>query len=50
VRVVLLTGLGDPEVAAELLAAGAADYVAKGSLSAERLLRSLRAALGEGRG
>lgn len=43
VPVVMLTGQADPEVAAELVAAGAADYVPKASLSPERLLRSLRA-------
>lgn len=42
VPVVMLTGQADPEVAADLIAAGAADYVPKTALSPERLLRSLR--------
>lgn len=48
VPVVMLTGQADPEVAAELMSAGAADYVPKAALSPERLLRSLRALRAEG--
>ena len=43
--VVALTGLGDEEVAVELMKAGAADYLNKNTLSAERLERSLRYAI-----
>src|SRR5688572_27503607 len=39
--VVALTGQGDQEVAVELMKAGAADYLNKNTLSAERLERSL---------
>jgi signal transduction histidine kinase len=45
VPVVALTGQGDEEVAVELMKAGAADYLNKNSLTAERLERSLRYAL-----
>ena len=45
VPVVALTGHGDEEVAVELMKAGAADYLNKNSLTAERLDRSLRYAL-----
>jgi signal transduction histidine kinase len=43
--VVALTGQGDEEVAVELMKAGAADYLNKNTLTAERLERSLRYAL-----
>jgi len=45
VPVVALTGQGDEEVAVELMKAGAADYLNKNTLTAERLERSLRYAL-----
>ncbi len=45
VPVIALTGQGDEEVAVELMKAGAADYLNKNSLTAERLERSLRYAL-----
>lgn len=45
VPVIMLTGQDDPGVAADLMLAGAADYIAKESLSPERLGQSLRAAL-----
>jgi signal transduction histidine kinase len=45
VPVVALTGQGDEEVAVELMKAGAADYLNKNALTAERLERSLRYAL-----
>jgi signal transduction histidine kinase len=45
VPVVALTGQGDEEVAVELMKAGAADYLNKNGLTAERLERSLRYAL-----
>jgi signal transduction histidine kinase len=44
--VVALTGLGDEEVAVELMKAGAADYLNKNTLTADRLERSLRYAIG----
>jgi signal transduction histidine kinase len=43
--VVALTGQGDEEVAVELMKAGAADYLNKNGLTAERLERSLRYAM-----
>ena len=43
--VIVLTGQGDEQTAVELMKAGAADYMGKGQLSAERLSRSLRHAL-----
>jgi signal transduction histidine kinase len=43
--VVALTGQGDEEVAVELMKAGAADYLNKNTLTAERLERSLRYAM-----
>ena len=43
--VVALTGQGHEEVAVELMKAGAADYLNKNTLTAERLERSLRYAL-----
>jgi signal transduction histidine kinase len=45
VPVVALTGQGDEEVAVELMKGGAADYLNKNTLTAERLERSLRYAL-----
>jgi signal transduction histidine kinase len=45
VPIVALTGQGDEEVAVELMKAGAADYLNKNTLTAERLERSLRYAL-----
>ena len=45
VPVVALTGQGDEEVAVELMKAGAADYLNKNTLTAERLERSLRYAM-----
>lgn len=44
VPVVMLTGQSDPEVIAHLLAAGAAAYLPKDSLSSERLLSTLHSA------
>ena len=43
--IIMLTGHGDELVAVELMKAGAADYLAKGSLTPDSLWRSLRAAL-----
>jgi signal transduction histidine kinase/DNA-binding response OmpR family regulator len=43
--VVMLTGQGDEEVAVELMKAGAADYLPKASLTAQRLATSLRHAV-----
>ncbi|MBW8312622.1 MAG: EAL domain-containing protein [Rhizobium sp.] len=40
--VIMLTGQGNPEVDREALAAGASDYLVKGSIDAEKLARSLR--------
>jgi signal transduction histidine kinase/CheY-like chemotaxis protein len=40
--VVMMTGQGDEEIAVELMKAGAADYLPKASLSADRLASSLR--------
>ena len=45
VPVIVLTGQGDEEVAVELMKAGAADYLNKNTLTAERLERSLRYAV-----
>jgi signal transduction histidine kinase len=45
VPVIVLTGQGDEEVAVELMKAGAADYLNKNGLTAERLERSLRYAI-----
>ena len=45
VPVVALTGQGDEELAVELMKAGAADYLNKNTLTAERLHRSLRYAV-----
>ena len=42
VPVIMLTGHSDDETAAELMKAGAADYLSKGKLSPEGLARSLR--------
>ncbi len=41
VPVVMLTGQSDPEVAADLVIAGASDYLPKSLLSPERLLQSM---------
>jgi CheY-like chemotaxis protein len=41
VPVVMLTGQNDPEVVADLVMAGAADYLPKALLSPQRLLQSL---------
>ncbi|HEX2167523.1 MAG TPA: response regulator, partial [Longimicrobiales bacterium] len=43
--IVIFTGRGDEEVAVELMKAGVADYLPKGSLTPERLASSLRHAL-----
>ena len=40
--VVIFTGRGDEDIAVELMKAGAADYLPKASLTAERLASSLR--------
>lgn len=40
--VIMLTGQGNPDVDREALAAGAADYLVKGNIDAEKLARSLR--------
>jgi signal transduction histidine kinase/FixJ family two-component response regulator len=45
VPVVMLTGFGDEEMAVACMKAGASDYLAKGALSSERLLSSVRQAL-----
>jgi DNA-binding NtrC family response regulator len=45
IPVVMLTGRGDEEVAVELMKAGAADYLPKAALTAERLATSLRHAV-----
>jgi CheY-like chemotaxis protein len=41
---IMLTGFGDEQTAVELMKAGAADYIPKSSLTAERLALSLRTA------
>ncbi len=43
--VIMLTGFGDEQTAVELMKAGAADYLAKNSLTPDRLAQSLRAVL-----
>jgi PAS domain S-box-containing protein len=43
--IIVLTGQGDEQTAVELMKAGAADYITKASLSAERLAQSLRQVL-----
>ncbi len=43
--VVMLTGQADTQTAVELMKAGASDYLAKGSLTPERLERSIRHAV-----
>ena len=43
--VVMLTGLGDPDTAVELMKSGAADYVTKGAFTPERLAQALRHAV-----
>lgn len=45
VPVIMLTGHGDEALAVELMRAGAADYIAKGALSAPRLAQGIRTAL-----
>ncbi len=40
--VIMLTGQGNPDVDREALEAGAADYLVKGAIDAEKLARSLR--------
>lgn len=45
VPVIALTGHGDEQIAVELMKAGAADYLAKQSLTPDRLERSVRHAL-----
>jgi signal transduction histidine kinase len=45
VPVVVLTGQGDEDLAVTLMKAGAADYLSKASLSADRLARSIRYAI-----
>ena len=45
VPVVALTGQGDEDLAVSLMKGGAADYLTKGGLTAERLERSLRYAI-----
>jgi len=42
---IMLTGFGDEQTAVELMKAGAADYISKGSLTPERLGQSLRGVL-----
>ena len=44
VPVIMLTGQADPSVTADLMQAGAVDYIPKDTLSAARLLQSLRLA------
>jgi CheY-like chemotaxis protein len=46
VPVVMLTGQTDPEVVADLVMAGAADYIPKPLLTADRLLQALGACCG----
>jgi len=46
VPVVIFTGRGDEDVAVQLMKAGVADYLPKASLTLERLLSSLRHAIG----
>jgi CheY-like chemotaxis protein len=41
VPVIMLTGQSDPEVVADLVMAGAADYIPKSLLSPERLMQAL---------
>jgi two-component system sensor histidine kinase/response regulator len=41
VPVIMLTGQTDPDVVADLVMAGAADYIPKGRLTPERLLQAL---------
>lgn len=45
VPVIMLTGHGDEQVAVEIMKAGAADYIPKGLVTAERLAGSVRQAL-----
>lgn len=46
---ILLTGLGDKRIDQDALEAGAADYMVKGMLTAERLERTIRYAMHEAR-
>lgn len=46
VPVVMLTGQTDPEVVADLVMAGAADYIPKSVLSAQRLLQAFGSCCG----
>lgn len=46
VPVVIFTGRGDEDIAVQLMKAGVADYLPKASLTLERLLSSLRHAIG----
>jgi CheY-like chemotaxis protein len=50
VPVVMLTGQSDPEVVADLVMAGAADYVPKSLLTPERLLQALGVCCGGNEG
>jgi DNA-binding response OmpR family regulator len=45
VPIIAVSGVATPEIAAELLEAGADDYFSKGSLSSDALARGIRAAL-----
>ena len=45
VPVIMLTGQSDPETAAALIKAGAADFMTKDALTAERLERAVRSAI-----
>jgi two-component system, cell cycle sensor histidine kinase and response regulator CckA len=49
VPILLLAGLGSPELNREAIARGAADYLHKGSLTADQLQRSIRYALERGK-
>jgi PAS domain S-box-containing protein len=46
---ILLTGLGDRKIDQQALEAGASDYIVKGTLTAERLERTIRYAMHEAR-
>ncbi|HEY9850372.1 MAG TPA: GAF domain-containing protein [Leptolyngbyaceae cyanobacterium] len=43
--IIVLTGQGDEQIAVEMMKAGASDYLPKGKLSAQSLVRSLRNAI-----
>src|SRR5439155_11386371 len=45
VPVIMMTGQGSEELAVDLMKAGAADYLAKGRVSSESLVRSIRTAV-----